>query len=180
MAQAASLVGSVIFNAVNTAGEFAVSLVEVNELILGQLASAAITDASASEVTAPVTTENEWSPTRIAWLLDFHRTRRDGLNGPAGEITWAILLGDQVVGSVRLKQTAVPGILETGIWLIRHIRGQGVGRHAMIEMLQRAAALGALGVRADTTTSNRAALASCDISTSTWCPLMMVQGSRPS
>jgi RimJ/RimL family protein N-acetyltransferase len=84
------------------------------------------------------------------------------------------------VGSVRLKQTAVPGILETGIWLIRHIRGQGVGRHAMIEMLQRAAALGALGVRADTTTSNRAALASCDISTSTWCPLMMVQGSRPS
>jgi hypothetical protein len=102
MAQAASLVGSVIFNAVNTAGEFAVSLVEVNELILGQLASAAITDASASEVTAPVTTENEWSPTRIAWLLDFHRTRRDGLNGPAGEITWAILLKRLRLGPPRL------------------------------------------------------------------------------
>jgi RimJ/RimL family protein N-acetyltransferase len=88
----------------------------------------------------------------------FHSTRRDGLNGPAGEITWAILLGNQVVGSVRLKQTAVPGILETGIWLIRRIRGQGVGRHAMTEVLRRAAALGALGVRSDTTTRNRAAL----------------------
>ena len=107
MAQAASL-GVVIFNAVNTAGGFAVSLVEVNELILDQLVSAAITDASAHEVTAPVTTENEWSPTRIAWLKDFHRTRRDGLNGPADEVTWAILLGSQVVGSVQLKQTAVP------------------------------------------------------------------------
>lgn len=134
------------------------SLVEVTELILEQLVSAAITDASANEVTAPVTTENEWSPARIAWLKDFHRTRRGGLNGPAGEITWAIVLGDHVVGSVRLKQTAVPGILETGIWLTRRIRGQGVGKCAMTEVLRRAAALGALGVRADTTASNGAAL----------------------
>ena len=46
MVQAASLVGSVILNAVNTAGGFAVSP-QVNELILDQLVSAAITDASA-------------------------------------------------------------------------------------------------------------------------------------
>jgi RimJ/RimL family protein N-acetyltransferase len=134
------------------------SLVEVTELILDQLVSAVISDASANEVTAPITTDNEWSPDRIAWLEDFHRTRRGGLNGPVGEITWAILLGDHVVGSVRLKQTAMPGILDTGIWLIRGIRGQGVGTCAMTEMLRRAAALGVLGVRADTTASNRAAL----------------------
>jgi hypothetical protein len=157
MAQAASL-GVVIFNAVNTAGGFAVSLVEVNELILDQLVSAAITDASAHEVTAPVTTENEWSPTRIAWLKDFHRTRRDGLNGPADEVTWAILLGSQVVGSVRLKQTAVPRNPRNGhladpthpwprCWLACDDRDAAEG-----------AALGALGVRADTTTSNQAAL----------------------
>jgi RimJ/RimL family protein N-acetyltransferase len=139
-------------------GGFGMSLVEVTELILDQLVSAAINDASANEVTAPVTTENEWSPARIVWLKDFHRTRRSGLNGPAGEITWAIVLGDHVVGSVRLKQTAVPGILETGIWLARRIRGQGVGKCAMTEVLRRAAALGALGVQADTTASNGAAL----------------------
>jgi RimJ/RimL family protein N-acetyltransferase len=134
------------------------SLVEVTELILDQLVSAAISDASANEVTAPITTDNEWSPDRIAWLKDFHRTRRDGLNGPAGEITWAIVLGDHIVGSVRLKRTAVPGLLDTGIWLIRGIRGQGVGKCAMTEVLRRAAALGALGVRADTTAGNGAAL----------------------
>jgi RimJ/RimL family protein N-acetyltransferase len=62
------------------------------------------------------------------------------------------------VGSVRLKQTAVPGILETGIWLIRRVRGQGVGQRAMADVLQAAAALGALGVRAETTAGNEAAL----------------------
>lgn len=142
----------------STTGGFAVSLVDVDELTLDELVSAAVSDASANDVTAPVTTGNEWSPTRITWLKDFHRNRRDGLSGPAGEITWAILLGGQVVGSVRLKRTAVPGILETGIWLIRRVRGQGVGRRAMAEVLRTAAALGALGVRADTTASNGAAM----------------------
>ncbi|MDQ3765372.1 MAG: GNAT family N-acetyltransferase [Actinomycetota bacterium] len=136
----------------------AVSLVDVDELILEWLVNAAISDASANDVTAPVTLGDEWSPTRVAWLKDFHRNRRDGLSGPAREITWAILVGDQVVGSVRLKQTAVPGILETGIWLIRRVRGQGVGQRAMADVLQTAAALGALGVRAETTAGNEAAL----------------------
>jgi RimJ/RimL family protein N-acetyltransferase len=136
----------------------AVSLLDVDELTLDRLVNAAITDAAANEVTPPVTTGDEWSPARIAWLKDFHRNRRDGLSGPVGEATWAILASDQVVGSVRLKRTAVPGILETGIWLTRRTRGQGVGRLAMAGVLQTAAALGAQGVRAETTTGNRAAL----------------------
>lgn len=138
--------------------EFAVSLVDVDELTLEWLVNAAISDASANDVTAPVTTGDEWSPARVAWLKDFHRNRRDGLSGPAREITWAILVGDQVVGSVRLKRTAVPGILETGIWLVRRVRGQGVGQRAMAEVLRTAAALGARGVRVDTTAGNGAAL----------------------
>jgi GNAT superfamily N-acetyltransferase len=88
-------------------------------------------------------------------VKDFHRTRRNGLSGPVGETTWAILAGDQVVGSVRLKRTAVPEILETGIWLTRRTRGQGVGRLAMAGVLQTAATLGAQGVRAETTTALR-------------------------
>jgi RimJ/RimL family protein N-acetyltransferase len=135
-----------------------VALVDVDEPILEQLVDAAITGASANEVTEPVASGNEWSPARIAWLRDFHRTRRDGLSGPAGEVTWAILVGDQVVGSVRLERTSVPGILETGIWLTRRARGQGVGRLAMAAALRTAAGLGARGVRAETTAGNRAAL----------------------
>jgi len=135
-----------------------VTLVDIDEPTLNRLVNAAITDAPANEVTAPVATGDEWSPARIAWLKDFHRNRRNGLSGSAGEVTWAILVGGQVVGSVRLKRTAVPGILETGIWLTRRIRGQGVGQLAMAAVLRRAATLGARGVRADTTVGNEAAL----------------------
>jgi hypothetical protein len=56
-----------------------VSLLDVDELTLDRLVNAAITDAAANEVTPPVTTGDEWSPARIAWLKDFHRNRRDGL-----------------------------------------------------------------------------------------------------
>ena len=108
-----------------------VTLVDVDELTLDRLVNAAITDAAANEVTPPITTGDEWSPARIAWLKDFHRNRRNGLSGPVGEATWAILASDQVVGSVRLKRTAVP---------------------------QTAATLSARGMRAETTTGNRAAL----------------------
>lgn len=107
------------------------ALVDVDEAILARLVDAAITDASAHEVTAPVTTEDEWSPARISWLKDFHRSRRADLSGPAAELTWAILVEDQIVGSVRLKRTREPGVLETGIWLTRRARGRGVGRRAL-------------------------------------------------
>jgi RimJ/RimL family protein N-acetyltransferase len=143
---------------VSAADDPAVTLVDVDELTLDQLVNAAITDAAANEVTPPVTTGDKWSPARIAWLKDFHRTRRTGLSGPVGEATWAILASDQVVGSVRLTRTAVPEILETGIWLTRRTRGHGVGRLAMAGVLQTAATLSAQGVRAETTTGNRAAL----------------------
>jgi RimJ/RimL family protein N-acetyltransferase len=136
----------------------AVTFLDVDELTLDRLVNAAITDAAANEVTPPVTTGDEWSPARIAWLTDFHRTRRNGLSGPVAEATWAILVSDQVVGSVRLKRAAAAEILETGIWLTRRTRGQGVGRLAIAGVLQTAATLGARGVRAETTTGNRAAL----------------------
>lgn len=93
------------------------ALVEVDEPTLERLVDAATGDAAADEVTAPVTAGDEWSAPRIAWLRDFHRDRRGGLGGPAAEATWAVVAGDEIVGSVRLKQTAVAGILEVGIWL---------------------------------------------------------------
>ncbi len=135
-----------------------VALVTVDDTVLEQLVEAAITDASADEVTPPLTAGPAWTPTRIAWLRDFHRDRRTGLDGPARETTWAIILDQRVVGSVRLQRTEWPALLETGVWLTRGTRGRGVGRAAMAAALREAAALGSTAVRAETTASNAGAL----------------------
>ncbi len=135
-----------------------VTLIAVNGPTLIRLVQAATNGAAANEVTPPLTPQDVWSAARIAWLEDFHRTRADGLKAPLGEATWAVLAVDRIVGSVRLKHTAEPGILETGIWLVRGVRGRGVGRVALSAVLRLAAELGARGVRADTTIGNLAAL----------------------
>jgi len=135
-----------------------VALVAVDDAVLEQLVEAAITDASADDVTPTLTADPAWTPTRTAWLRDFHRDRRDGLDGPARETTWAITLDQQVVGSVRLQRTERAGLLETGVWLTRGIRGHGVGRAAMAAALREAAALGFTSIRAETTASNAGAL----------------------
>ena len=88
----------------------------------------------------------------------FHRDRRVGLSGAAAEATWAVVVGSAVVGSVRLKGTDEQGVLETGVWLTRSSRGRGFAVAAMAAVLRKAAALGARGVRADTTTGNTSAL----------------------
>ena len=68
------------------------------------------------------------------------------------------MVGNAVVGSVRLKCTDEQGVLEAGVWLTRSSRGRGVAVAAMAAVLRKAAALGAQGVRADTTTGNTSAL----------------------
>jgi len=135
-----------------------VVLVAVDDTVLAQLVHAATTDTMADEVTPPLTAGRAWTPARAAWLRDFHRARRPGLSGPAGEATWAVVVEELVVGSVRLKRTDGHGVLEAGIWLTRSSRGRGVGQAAMAATLHRAAALGATGVRADTTVANTGAL----------------------
>jgi len=97
------------------AGNSQVALIPVDDLVLEQLVEAATTDASADEVTPPSTCGPGWTPARIAWLRDFHRARRTGLDGPAKEITWAITVDHRVVGSVRLQRSVHPGLLETGV-----------------------------------------------------------------
>ncbi|MEO8748839.1 MAG: GNAT family N-acetyltransferase [Allobranchiibius sp.] len=135
------------------------NLVEVDRAVLERLVEVASTDASADEVTPPLTAGAAWTPTRIAWLRAFHVDRRAGLDGPTGEITWAVTLDQQVVGSDRLQRTQQSGELETGAWLTRSSRGRGVGRAAMEAVLHEAAALGFTSVSAQTTASNASALA---------------------
>ena len=135
-----------------------VGLIAVDEVVLEQLVHAAVSDASADEVTPPLSAGSEWTPARVAWLERFHRDRRAGLSGAAAESTWAVVVGNAVVGSVRLKCTDEHGVLETGVWLTRSSRGGGVAVAAMATVLRKAADLGAHGVCADTTTGNTSAL----------------------
>lgn len=136
-----------------------VRLVHVDEATLDGLVHAAMTDADANEVTPPIEKANRWSVARVAWLKNFHRDRRPGLAGPLAEATWAVVVDDQVRGSVRLKRTPEPTSLELGIWLTRSMRGRGVGTGAVAAALRVAQDVGALAVVAETTASNSRALA---------------------
>lgn len=137
----------------------AVILVDVDDVVLDELVRVAATDASADEVTPALTAGGGWTEARVTWLRDYHRDRRAGLAGPFEEATWAVTTADGVVGSVRLKRTETPGTVETGIWLSRRARGQGVGTAAIAAVVRRAASLGATTVRAHTTPANAGALA---------------------
>ena len=138
--------------------EPAVVLVDVDDTVLEALVTAATTEAAADEVTPPLTPGGRWTPTRIEWLRRLHRDCRTGLGGSARQATWAVTEDGQVVGAVRLGRTDEDGLLETGIWLTRGTRGHGVGAAAISAVLDKAAALGAQAVRAETTTRNAAAL----------------------
>jgi RimJ/RimL family protein N-acetyltransferase len=143
--------------AMTAAAPIGLELMPIDEGVLDRLVEAATRDASPDEVTPPMAGDH-WGPERIEWLRAFHRDRRPGLDGPLGEATWAVSLDGVMVGAVRLKRTAEPGVLETGIWLTRSARGHGTGRLAVAAALRRARELGAREVRADTSQGNAAAL----------------------
>ncbi|THJ65775.1 GNAT family N-acetyltransferase [Arthrobacter echini] len=136
-----------------------VRLVAVDEDVLERLVQAATTGAAADDVTPPLTRGDAWTPMRIAWLKDFHRSRRAGLGGPAAEATWAVLFEQRVVGSVRLLRADRSRQVEAGVWLIGEVRGRGVGQAATAAVLREAAARGATPVMAHTTANNAGALA---------------------
>jgi RimJ/RimL family protein N-acetyltransferase len=139
-----------------------VELVGVDDTLLEQLVHVATTEAAADEVTPPLTAGSRWTPRRIAWLREFHVDRRGGLSAlsaPAGEATWAVMVGGGTVGSVRLKGTDRDGVLETGIWLGRSARGRGIGRAAMTAVLAEASGAAASEVRAHTTLDKPRAVA---------------------
>lgn len=134
-------------------------LVEVDDEVLARLVRAATEGAAPDEVTPPLTPGQTWTPERVAWLRAFHRDRRAGIDGAAAEVTWAVVLEEAVVGSVRLRRTEEPDALELGVWLTRDVRGRGLGRSIMAQVVEQAKALGAVRLQADTTSGNAPALA---------------------
>jgi len=139
-----------------------VRLAPVDDDVLEQMVQAALSGASANEVTPPLTPGEEWTDERVEWLRTFHRSRRSGLDGPERELTWAVLAGDAVVGAVRLKRVAESASAEVGLWLTRAARGRRIGRRTVEAVLDEARARGLTAVRADTTAGNGAALAVLD------------------
>ena len=82
----------------------AVELLDVSEAVLEQLLELALRDADADEVTPPLGTTAGWNTDRISWFREFHRASAAGLDGPAGQKSWAISCDGQLAGSVRLRR----------------------------------------------------------------------------
>ena len=94
----------------------AVALLDVSEALLEQLLELALRDADADEVTPPLGTTPGWNTDRISWFREFHRASAAGLDGPAGQKSWAISCDGQLAGSLRLRRTDTkpPGAVDGG------------------------------------------------------------------
>src|SRR5699024_12817471 len=99
-----------------------VQLRDVDDAVLDQLLRTAVQDAAAHEVTPPLTSGPAWTAERIDWFLDHHRRARCGVDGPAGEATWEVMLEGRTVGAVRLQRHDAD-TLEARNWMGRYVRG---------------------------------------------------------
>jgi RimJ/RimL family protein N-acetyltransferase len=136
----------------------AVRLEPVDERNLEPLLSVAVAEAEPGDVMPPVEAPAGWSHARREAFRDYHRASFGGLDGPTRTLMYAILAGGEVVGMVRMTRCDEPGTVETGMWLGRSARGQGLGPAALRELLNAAAAAGMKAVVADTTRDNPGAV----------------------
>ncbi|MCW3839223.1 GNAT family N-acetyltransferase [Micromonospora yasonensis] len=137
----------------------AVRLEPVDEGNLEPLLSVAAAEAEPEDVMPPVEAPAGWSLARRDAFREFHRASFGGLDGPTRTRMYAIVASGEVVGMVRMTRCAEPGTVETGMWLGRSARGQGLGAAALRELLNAAAAAGMHTVVAETTPENRGAVA---------------------
>ncbi|MCM0676292.1 GNAT family N-acetyltransferase [Micromonospora phytophila] len=136
----------------------AVRLEPVDERNLEALLSVAAAEAEPGDVMPPVEAPAGWSHARREAFREFHRASFGGLGGPTATQMYAILVGGEVVGMIRMRRCDEPGTVETGMWLGRSARGQGIGPAALRELLNEAAAAGMRLVVAETDPSNLGAL----------------------
>jgi RimJ/RimL family protein N-acetyltransferase len=136
-----------------------VELWRVDGVVLAELLAVAVADAEPEEVMPPVAGPPGWTGEREDAFRAWHRDRRAGLDGPLREVTFAVVHGDTIVGSARLARRGADDTLETGLWLGRSHRGQGIGTATLSAVLDEAARAGAGVVVADTTVDNAGSLA---------------------
>ncbi|GAA2196042.1 hypothetical protein GCM10009848_66270 [Micromonospora lupini] len=137
----------------------AVRLEPVDERNLEPLLSVAAAEAEPGEVMPPVEAPAGWSLARREAFREFHRASFAGLDGPTGSQMYAILVGGEVLGMIRMTRCDEPGTVEAGMWLGLSARGQGVGAAALRELLNLAARAGMRVVVAETTADNVGAVA---------------------
>ncbi|MEV4464170.1 GNAT family N-acetyltransferase [Micromonospora echinofusca] len=135
-----------------------VRLESIDERNLEPLLSVAAAEAEPGDVMPPVEAPAGWSHARREAFREFHRASFAGLDGPTGTRMYAILAGGEVVGMIRMSRRGEPGTVETGMWLGRSARGQGIGAAALRELLNEAAAAGMRLVVAETTADNLGAV----------------------
>jgi RimJ/RimL family protein N-acetyltransferase len=135
-----------------------VRLLRVDDDVLEDLLVAAVDGAEPEEAMPPVAGPPGWTGARREAFRAFHRERRAGFEGPVQEITFAVAVDGEVVGSARLRRTEELAILETGLWLARSARGRGIGTAVLRALADEASALGAEALVAETNETNAAAL----------------------
>ncbi|BCJ57540.1 GNAT family N-acetyltransferase [Micromonospora endophytica] len=135
----------------------AVRLEPVDEQNLEPLLSVAVAEAEPADVMPPVAAPAGWSHARREAFREFHRASFAGLDGPGRTQMYVIVAGGEVVGMIRMTRVE-PGTVETGMWLGRSARGQGIGKAALRELLAAAAAAGMRRIVAETTPDNRGAV----------------------
>ncbi|RKN38907.1 GNAT family N-acetyltransferase [Micromonospora endolithica] len=135
-----------------------VRLQPVDEENLEPLLSVAAAEAEPGDVMPPVEAPAGWSLARREAFREFHRASFGGLDGPSRTLMFAILSGGEVVGMIRMTRCDEPGTVETGMWLGRSARGQGIGLAALRALLIQAAGAGMRLVVAETTEDNFGAL----------------------
>lgn len=135
-----------------------VELVPIDGPVLAALLAAAVAGAEPGEVLPPVDGPPGWTDARREAFRAYHRSRRSGLDGPHRELTLAVRADGRAVGAGRLVAWREPGWLEVGLWLVRAVRGRGVGTRALELLVEQSVAAGALGVVAETTVDNSAAV----------------------
>ncbi|MDG4827008.1 GNAT family protein [Asanoa sp. WMMD1127] len=134
-------------------------LTPLDDALTERLLETARVDATPEEVMPPVDGEPGWTRARETFFRAFHQERQAGLTGPHRTVMYAIMINDQPRGMIRLTLDADGATAETGMWLARSARGQGLGTRALHALLAEAGKAGARAVRADTTPANRAAQA---------------------
>jgi RimJ/RimL family protein N-acetyltransferase len=121
-----------------------IQILRLDHSKLRDLLEVAVADAAPEEVMPPFA-DPTWTPARRQAFLDFFE--------PMLGTIYGITVDDALAGFMRLTPRQ-DGIAETGIWLGRSHRGQGVAAAALTELLNEAAAQGFTKVVAETTLEN--------------------------
>lgn len=140
------------------AADAEIVLTPLDEPALDRLLEAAVADADPLEVMPAVEGPPGWSAERRAAFLAFHR-RRSLDPDTAIETTWVVEIAGRAAGAARLRP--VPGksavVVEAGVWLVRAVRGRGIGKRVTEVLLEAARDGGAARFVASTTVDNAAA-----------------------